>query len=231
MALANDNGGRSRRVRDGLAKRWPDSNFEAISSEEALLRLAEARNTASKSANKFMLVAAVIAGLYFLRLNGLGQDIKIGEYSLAKLPFGLFVLSASALIMSTVSLIRIGDSRSYDRHLLLACEKRFAGERELRYLAFPNEQAWGEPFSRMVNVIEGGRAASILRSLSLLFSNLFLLFLALSPLIVGIDFLLYRAASIESDFRQLLSWLVVFFVISNLSILALILWARLADRD
>ena len=231
MASANDNGSRSRRIRDGLAKRWPDSTFDAISSDEALLRLAEARNTASKSANKFMLIAVILAGLYVLRLNDLGQEIKLGDYSLDKLPFGLFVLSAASLVISTVSLIRIGDSRSYDRYLLLACEKHSESDCRIRYLSLPNEHAWGEPFSHSVNLIESGFVAGGLKSIAFLMVNLFLFFLSIAPILVGVDFLLHRSPPVSTNFGRLQLGLVCFFLASNLAIFALVFWARLADRD
>jgi hypothetical protein len=182
------------RVRAGWEHKWSAANFDAISSDEALLRLADARNAASKSANRFMLLAALLAAFYFIRFQGISVGYQIGGYNLEKLPFGLFVLTAAALALSSAALIRTGDSRSFDRTLLLACEKRFECDCELRYLAFPNEHAWGEAFSRMLSAIDAGPVAKILRHLSLLATSLFLLFLAVLPALSGTDFLVGNRA-------------------------------------
>lgn len=231
MSSANDNHGASRRVRDGLSKKWPHADFVAVASDEALLRLADARNTSSKSANIMMILASGSSFLYLLRLQGLANDIKIGDYDISKIPFGLFVLGVTALLLSTISLIRIGDSRSYDRQLRLACEKRFDGDCDLRYLAFPNEHAWGEPFSRMAYIVEAERIASGLRAVALLLANIFLFGITVSPLAAGIDFVINERWEIDTAFQSERAVLVYFLLAANLSMILLVSWLRLADRD
>lgn len=231
MASVNDNTRGSRRVRAGWERKWVSANFEAITSDEALSRLADARNASSKSANRFMLLAALVSALYFVRLQGLASGYEIGGYNLDSLPFGLFILSASTLALSSSSFIRTGDSRSYDRTLLLACEKRFECDCELRYLAFPNEHAWGEPFSRMLRAIEAGWILKTVREISLLSTSLFLLALTLLPAFSGLDFILGGRASIENSFTDFQIATISFLLFANVAILLSTFWARLSDRD
>lgn len=230
MAGANDNPKGPRKVRDGLSKDWPVDHSD-VTSDEALLRIAEARNSASKSANTFMIFAAIGAFLYFLRLQGVASQIKIGEYSLDKLPFGLFILSCVSLSLSVVSFIRYGDSRSYDRYLKLSCEKRFGLDCHLRYLAFPNDHAWGEPFSRMAHSVQLGIVPRIFRQISLLFISMFLFTLTVLPLMVGADFIYNDRWWFEADFRLAQSVTVKFLGLANLATLLLVSWIRVADRD
>jgi len=237
MSSANDNtndvrGVRGvRGVRAGWEKKWAVTNFEAITSDEALLRLAEARNSASKAANRFMLLAALVSALYFVKLQGLTSGYEVAGYDLEKLPFGLFILAASALTLSSSSLIRTGDSRSYDRTLMLACEKRYECDCDLRYLAFPNEHAWGEHFARMIAVIEAGTLAKMVRELSLFSTALFLFALAILPALSGLDFLVGGRAWTNQSFTAIQVGIVGFLLVANISILLATFWARLSDRN
>lgn len=221
----------ARGVRKALLEKWPDADFAALATDEALLRLADSRNTASKSANRFMLAAAALSLLYVLKLQGLAADLSLGSYSLARLPFGLFVLSAAALIASCVSLIRIGDSRAYDRQLMLACEERFECDCQLRYLAFPNEYAWGEPFSQMAEVVKVGWAASVLRAITIFLINIYLLGMIFAPIAAGIDFIWNERSLFEQQFQSLQLGLITFLLITNVAVFMLVLWIRLVDRD
>lgn len=231
MASANDRVGAHRSVRAGWEAKWSATNFDAISGDEALKRIADARNVASKSANRFMLLAALVGALYFIRFQGLTAGYEIDGYNLDKLPFGLFILAALALTLSSASLIRTGDSRSYDRTLRLACEKRFECDCELRYLAFPNEHAWGEPFASMVKAIHAGSVAKLIRELSLLSTSLFLLGLAVLPALAGLDFLAGKRAWLEHSFRGVQVGTIAFLLFADVSILVSTFWARLSDRD
>lgn len=202
MASANDNGTPPKRIRDGMIRLWSGVDFSTIATDEALERLALARNTASKTANTFMLWAALLAFLYFLRVQGIATYLKIGEYKLSDLPFGQFVLCIACLIISCVSLVRSGDSRAFDRYLRFSCEQFSASSCEVKYLAFPNEHAWGEPFSRLVHFPQAGLAAKFLRTVSLLFMNLFVLLLVASPLIAGLDFIIKQRATVDTAFQN-----------------------------
>ena len=231
MGSANDNSGKPRRVRDGVLQRWPNADIAQIASDEALLRLANARNAASQSANRFMLLAAVIAFLYFLRLQGIAADLKFGEYRLANLPFGLFLLSVCATVLSTVSLVRQGDARSYDRYLKLGCEQKYDSGCDLRYQAFPNPNAWGEPFSMMMHMPRAGGFAVALREIALFLINLFLLLLVVAPLLSALDFLWGNRALADEGFQTTRRLIVLFLSIANIATLCLVSWARIADRD
>lgn len=230
MAGVNDNPQGPRKVRDGLSKNWPIGDA-GTTSDETLLRITEARNSSSKSANTFMIFAASSAFLYFLRLHNIADQIKVGEYSLAKLPFGLFVISSVSLTLSIVSLIRYGDSRSYDRYLKLACESRFGLDCQLSYLAFPNNHAWGEAFARMAHAVQLGIVSRTIREISLLLINLFLLCLTILPLIVGMDFIYNDRWWLEADFRLAQSATVKFLTLANVATLLLVSWLRVVDRD
>lgn len=232
MSSANDNPNRPRKIRDGLSQQWAQSDLSSVASDDALLRLADARNAASKSANIFMLIAAASAILYLLRLEGLGSELRVGDYTLAKLPFGLFVICGVALTISTVSLIRICDSRAYDRHLILACEKRY-GECDchLRYTAFPNDNAWGEPFSQIAYLIDLRLFGSVVRSIALLVVNLFFLMITVAPLVISFDFLINDRWAAEPSFQSVQYGSIVFLLVSNSSMLLLTMWIRFSDRD
>lgn len=230
MTSANDNQA-PRKVRDGYLKAHSVDNFASVASDDALLRLAEARNAASKSANIFMMAAALTGALYFFRLQGVAGELSLGDYRLANLPFGLFVLSCTALIGSTVSLIRFGDSRAYDRQLMLACEQRYDCDCELRYLVFPNEHGWGEPFSKMAHVVKLGWISCLFRNISFLLINLFLAGLALAPVATGIDFLFTGRWSENVDLKVPQIITTVFLVGANVATILLITWVRLVDRD
>lgn len=230
MASANDNEG-TRRIRDGYLARWSRENLAEVASDEALIRLAEARNASSSSANKFMLLAAASAFLYLLRLEGVAAELGMGGYNLRDLPFGLFVLASVATALATMSLIRSGDSRAYDRQLRLACEKRHGSDCLVRYVVFPNERAWGEPFSVMASVVDAGRLMSSLRFLSLLLINAFLFVLVISPVATGLDYLLAERYLSDLAYRDLRFWIVFFLTLANTSTLILVFWTRLSDRD
>jgi hypothetical protein len=230
VTTANDNDGK-RRVRDGYLARWSDANFSEVASDDALLRLAEARNSSANSANRFMLFAAVAAALYLLRLEGVASELPIGNYDLREIPFGLFVFSCVATTLSTLSLIRTGDSRAYDRQLRLACEKKYDSDCDLRYLVFPNEKAWGEPFSRMASVIDAGGFMSVVRFLSLLLINLFLCALLLGPIITGIDYVIFERQLVDPTYQNFRLYLIFFLTVANALTLILMFWARLSDRD
>ena len=230
MASANDNEAK-RRVRDGYLRHWKDANFAEIASDEALQRIAEARNTSSGSANRFMILASLTAFLYLLRLEGIANDLSLAQYKLKDIPFGLFVLSAAATSLSTISLIRTGDSRAYDRQLRLACEKKYNVDCHLRYVVFPNEKAWGEPFSTMSSVIDAGRIMVGIRFAALLLINLFLLGLVVGPLATGADFLISHRYLGDTGYQNLRFWVISFLTTANGLTLLLMLWARLADRE
>jgi hypothetical protein len=220
-----------RSIRDGFLRVCPEKEFSGLVTDEGLSRLSSARNAASKSANLFMVIAALIAALYFLRLEGLAGEIKIGEYKLSALPFGVFVLCASVLALSCVSLVRTGDSRSYDRLLRLACEQRHKGKDAMAYHLFPNEHAWGEPLSRMAHAAQGGAFSQILRGVSLLFINAFTLMLILLPAACGIDFLYNDRVVMDKDFQFIRWYFILFLLISNVSSVLLVFWANAIDRE
>lgn len=230
MSEISERSAGKRHIRNGLRSKWSSSDFSAIASDEALERLAEARNKSSRTANTFMLFAASVSFLYFLKLEGLASDFSVGQYRLADLPFGLFVLCVTALALSSVALIRMGDSRGFDRMLRLACEHRHDADCELRYLAFPNENGWGEPFSQIAHVIAAGAFVKVIRFVGFFLVNLFLLGLLVAPLATGADFLLCSRV-LESvqfvDFRQ---YSVVLVSASNCALLFLLFWVRLVDR-
>jgi hypothetical protein len=231
MGSANDNQRGPRRVRDGYLANLADNDFASVASDEALARLAEARNAASKSANLFMLIGAILAGLYFLRLQDVAGDLKFGEYKLSNLPFGLFVLAFCALAVSIVSLIRFGDSRAYDRQLKLSCEQRYGCDCDLRYLVFPNQHGWGEPFAQMAHVVKIGLLAGFLRLVAFGLINLFLLAITLAPSATGIDFFANERWSADSGFTTTRQVIIGFFLAANIATLLLTFWIRLLDRD
>lgn len=231
MTSANDNRRRNRRARDGYVRRWQSSHLGEIATDEALVRLADARNSSSKSSNRFMMLATLSAFFYFLKLQGVAQDLEISDYKLDGIPFALFVFSSSALILSTVSLIRNGDSRAYDRQLRLACELKHGSDCESRYIVFPNENAWGQPFSLLASVIDSGIVASIFRFISLGLINIFLVFMIISPLIIGLDYAFCGRVGMEPEFQSARHYLISFLCIANFSTLLLTLWARFADRN
>ena len=231
VSSANDNSGGHNRIRNGLLNKWASADFAEIASDDALERLAEARNSASKTANTFMLFAALSAFLYLLRVEGLAEDVRIGQFTLASLPFGLFVLSAFSLILSSVSFIRAGDSRGFDRLLRLACDQRFKCDCELRYLAFPNPNAWGEPFSQISYAVEARKSMRFVRFVGLTTANLFLLVILISPLAAGLDFLFFSRSAQDAEFANLRHYFVLFVAVCNAAIFILLAWVRFVDRD
>lgn len=226
---ANDNM-KSRRVRDGLLSKWSDADLAAIATDETLERLANARNESSSTANRFMLFGALGAFLYLLKLDGIASELKFGDYSLAKLPFGLFVTSAGGLILATVALIRTGDSRGFDRQLRLACEKRFSSGCHARYAVFPNATAFGESFSLMASVIDAGKLMSFVRSASLTLIATFVLSLIVAPAIVGIHYLYSGIYESEGGHDNIRWWLIFTLITTHLTTLVLMIWTRLADE-
>lgn len=230
MASANDNE-KKRRVRDGYLAQWDEADFSEIASDEVLVRLAEARNSSSASANKFMLFAAAAAFLYLLKLEGIASGLSVGDYSLRDLPFGLFLLAVIGTSLATLSLIRTGDSRAYDRQLRLACELRYEADCDARYFVFPNEKAWGEPFSRMATVIESGLPMSAIRTTSLTLISLFLLLLIVAPIISAADYLISGRYLINKDYQSLRYWCVLFLTVAHTLTLVLSLWTRFSDQD
>lgn len=231
MATANDNNEKPRRFRNEFLNGWSGSDFTRLSSDEALLRLAQARNAASLSSNRFMLIAAALALLYFLRVQNLAGDLKIGSYSLASLPFGHFVLGATSLITSSVSFVRNGDSRSYDRYLQFVCDKRFDCDSNLMYISYPNEHAWGEPFSNLVFMPSAGKFLTVFRGISMLALNLFLLGLVILPCMAGLDFLWNMRAFSDTQFIQERSIFIGSLLAINILTMLIVFWARFADRD
>jgi hypothetical protein len=226
---ANDNR-TSRRVRDGLISKWADADLAAIATDETLERLANARNESSATANRFMLFGALGAFLYLLKFEGIANELKFGDYSLAALPFGLFVTSAAGLILATVALIRIGDSRAFDRQLRLACERRYESGCHARYTVFPNATAFGEAFSLMASVIQAGTLMALVRFLALALITIFILGLIVSPAIAGIHYLYTGLYASEGGHDQVRWWLIFTLIITNLTTLILMLWTRLADE-
>lgn len=226
---ANDNPA-SRSVRDGFIERWADADFSAITTDEALKRVAEARNEASATANRFMLFGALGAFLYLLKFEGIAQELKFGEYSLAKLPFGLFVTSAFGLTLATVSLIRIGDSRGFDRQLRLLCEKRFPSSFDAHYCSFPNSTAFGESFSMMASVIRGGSIFNVVRFISLTAISVFILALISTPAITGLHYIGSGISESEGPHNGIRWWTIFTLIIANISTLFLAIWTRLSDE-
>lgn len=231
MSSANDNSGGVRRIRDGLLTKWSGANFAEIATDDALERLADARNAASKTANTFMLFAAVSAFLYALKIEGLAEEISVGQFTLSNLPFGVFVLCATSLVLSSVSFIRAGDSRGFDRLLRLACDQKYTCDCELRYLAFPNSHAWGEPFSQISHAVDAGMFARAIRFIGLAMANLFLMVVILAPLITGVEFLFSDRVSQDVAYTELRQYSIIFLTLSNASMLLLLLWVRFVDRD
>jgi hypothetical protein len=225
----NDNN-KPRQVRDGLLRKWPDADFVTIATDETLLRLAEARNESSDAANKFMLFGALGAFIYLLRLEGVANDLKFGDYSLANLPFGLFVSAATALVLATVALIRIGDSRGFDRQLRLACEKRYSTGCHAQYTAFPNSKALGESFSFIAGVIDAGIFITIARAIALILVSIFIFALIIAPAVAGIDYIANGRYQQEGTYEDIRFWLVLLLTIANVLTLILVMWTRLADE-
>lgn len=220
-----------RRVRDGILKSLDSVSFASAISDEALLWLAQARNAASKTANTFMLIGALISVLYFLRLQGIADELKVGDYKLSSIPYGLFVFSFFYISISTVSLLRFGDSRAYDRQLKLACEQHYECDCELRYMIFPNDHGWGEPLSRMVYVVDAGFIFGAFRFVSLILLNVFLLGLSLAPIATGLDFLYSARWTIDVTLHEAQRASIGFLVIANVATFLLVSWARIIDRD
>lgn len=221
---------KGRRVRDGLINKWADADLAAIATDEALDRLAVARNESSEAANRFMLFGALGAFLYLLKFQGIANELKFGEYSLAKLPFGLFVTSAVGLILTTVALIRFGDSRGFDRQLRLACEKRYSSGCHAHYTVFPNAKALGEAFSLMANVIKAGLFMNVVRFVSLSLVGIFILGLIVAPAIAGTHYLLSGLYASEGRHESLRCLIIFTLIVTNLTTLILIICTRLADE-
>ncbi len=220
-----------RRFRDGFLRDWTGTDFKRVSSDEVLSRLAHARNISSLSSNRLMLIAATLAFLYFLRVQNLAGDLKIGTYNLANLPFGHFVLCATALIASSVSFARNGDSRSYDRYLRLVCDQRFDCDSNLAYLSYPNEHAWGEPFSRMVFLTEEGKILNIFRGIGMFALNLCIMLLMYLPIISGIYYLCNSRAISDMNFILETNIIIAIFLSINILTILIVIWARATDRD
>lgn len=231
MSSANDNQrGRRRAIRDGFLNNWGQADY-SLASDDTLKKFAEARDKSSASANKYMLFAFLAAFLYVLRVLEVADDLDVGSFKLGDLPFGLFALSSAGLVLSTISLIRIGDSRSFDRQLRVLCEKRHSTGCEIEYLIYPNENAWGAPYSRMAGVASGGVIFYFFRLISLLAINLFLLGLIASPAAVSIDFIYNERFEADLVFKGLQIGLVGFFLLANLTTLMVITWLQFIDRD
>ena len=226
---ANDNTA-GRRIRDGLATKWANSDLAAISTDETLLRLAEARDKSSAVANRFMLFGALGAFLYLLKLEGIANDLEVGDYSLADLPFGLFVTAASSLVLSLVAIIRFGDSRGFDRQLRLACERRFATGCHAHYSAFPNTSAFGESFTMMANVAEAGIMMATIRFFALTLIVIFLVSLMLAPAISGFHYIGSEVYKSEGGYETLRFWLILILSITNALSIMLMIWTRFIDE-
>lgn len=205
-----------RRVREGLLSKWHDADLQDICTDEVLERLAAARNRSSATANKFMLFGALGAFLYLLKLEGIANTLKFADYSLVDLPFGLFVTSASGLVLTTVALIRIGDSRGFDRHLRLACEKRYTSECDAHYASFPNSTAFGESFSAMVGIISAGRLMATVRAAALSLIAFFTLALICAPALTGVHYLSSGAYADEGGYIHLRWWIIFTLILANL---------------
>lgn len=220
-----------RKIRDSLFSNDNLSDLCEIIDKDGIKRISEARNESCKTSNLLMIVASAISVLYFLKLEGFAGNIKIGDYSLSSLPFGLFVLCLSSLVTSCVSIVRAGDSRAFDRLLKRSCEIAYSEKENFAYRMYPNEYAWGEPFQLMVHVEGCGIYIKLFRTASITFLNFFLLALAISPAVSGVDYLIHKRVDIDKDF-QLLRWsAILFLTTTNILTFWLISWARMVDRD
>lgn len=228
---ANDNkSSEKRRVRDGFRSKWGSTDF-SVASDETLRMFAEARDKSSSIANRLMVFAAVSSFLYLLRLLDIADELAVGSFTLGDLPFGLFALAVAGLLLSTIALIRIGDSRSFDRQLRLLCEEKHSTGCDLEYFIYPNQSAWGVPFTSMTYAVDGGCLFGTIRFIGLFLINVFLLALLLAPAIVGLDFLLQGRYEVESALQTLQVSLVFFFTLTNLFSFALVMWMQFSDRD
>ncbi len=231
MANANDNEAtRPRKVRDGFLEKWSSADF-SIASDETLKKFAEARDKSSATANRLMIFASGAAFLYTLRLLEIANDLEVGAFKLGDLPFGLFALTVTALVLSTISLVRIGDSRSFDRQLKLLCEQRHTSGCDLDYSIYPNENAWGVPFSKMAYATKSGRIFGSIRLVALLSINLFLLFLILAPAISAVDFIHNSRFRDGSSLEAIQLGAVGFFLLTNITSFVLVIWMQSVDRD
>lgn len=220
-----------RKIRDSILLNGNITDLKEIIDNDAIKRISESRNESGKTANICMVISAASAILYFLKLENLAGNIKIGEYNLSALPFGLFVISLSSLIISSVSMVKMGDSRAYDRLLRRACEIRHPKKDEIAYLMYPNENAWGTPLQTMVHFGEISKYSRFFRFLSLTSINLFLFLLVIAPTMTGIDFLINKRVEIDKEFQQLRWWIIAFLTATNILTFWLISWSRMADRD
>ncbi|WP_417319944.1 hypothetical protein [Erythrobacter aureus] len=231
MANANDNGViRPRKVRDGFLEKWKKADF-SIASDETLKKFADARDKSSATANRLMVFASGAAFLYTLRLLEIANDLEVGAFKLGDLPFGLFALAVAALVLSTISLVRIGDSRSFDRQLKLLCEQRHANGCDLDYSIYPNENAWGVPFSQMVFATKSGLIFGTIRLIALLSINLFLVFLMVSPALSAADFICNERFKDGSSLEAIQVGAVGFFLLTNVASFILVIWMQSVDRD
>lgn len=231
MSNANDNENAfKRRIRDGFLEKWGSADF-LVASDDTLKKFAEARNSSSAAANRYMVFAAIAAFLYLLRIFEIADNLEVGSFKLGDLPFGPFALTVAGLFLSTVALIRSGDSRSFDRQLRLLCEERHSTGCDLEYSIYPNESAWGAPFSVMANATKLGWTFGLIRFLSLLAINLFLVFLVLTPAATALDFLIFDRLGEDDNFRIVQIGTVLFFLLTNVTTFVLVTWMQVIDRD
>ena len=231
MTEANDNLTPKDRFRSALRDSWPQAGSPEFLTSESLVRISEARAASSKSANRFMLMAAAFAALYFLRIQGIAQDVEVSGKALRDIPFALFVFTSGALVASTLSFLRAGDSRAFDRLLRFACEKKDGTDIGFSYLSFANESAWGHPFSQMVSKINLTGFGLFMQRVALTTVSSFMIALLLSPLAIAFDYMMNSRYITEAGLAPFRIGLVAFLTFSNVTLFLLLNWSQFADRD
>jgi hypothetical protein len=201
------------------------------SAAKVLERLSEARNSTSKEANKFLLLAVLFSVFYLVKVIGLRVDLVLLDQKIFEIPYGIFIFSIISQGLFVLSLSRAMDARVFDRNIKAVCNRLWKDSGEFFYSSVPNPYAWMEPTANAIQQMRGRSFLKIFGKVCYSFASIFLILLYSAPIITGIHFLT-NFDDLKYDFNQDYQYYsVVFLTILSLIWLLATLMIYAANRE
>jgi hypothetical protein len=182
---------------------------------DALVRIASARDAATRQSNRFLLAGIFSTLFYAIKIAGLRIDIVIADAKIFETPYGLFVFGAIGSICFILAQLRYLDGRAFDYKLRRAAKAN--EEFNTRYDSFPSEHNWLLPASEVFADQSSSRMARMFFNVLGLIA--FLLYSV--PLLASAHFLLSWPSMAGEDYTSFQWWLV--FLLFTVAVLTCVL--------
>lgn len=177
----------------------------------AMARVANARDTALRQSNKFLLGGMGSSALYAIKLAGLRLDLVVADTPIFETPYGLFVFGIVGSVCFLLAQLRFLDGKALDLKL-----KRMSPDANrscLAYDTFPSVHNWLAPSELEF----GGNRAGLITKLAFVILGLTTLLVYMLPLFASAHFLLNWPNMAGENYTPFQWWSVLVLFISALA--------------